>query len=134
MHRTPADAHLSTVRLLSAGPVTLDQDSRTVRAHDRLVRLTPMEVSVLELMLLRRGAPSTRADLMRGVRLDADETDERIIDVFVCRLRKKLADAGVDGVVVTVSGQGYAARHPYAAQQAPAWTAGQDACAPAGAA
>jgi two-component system cell cycle response regulator CtrA len=44
-----------------------------------------------------------------------DEPEVKIIDVFICKLRKKLADAaGGDNYIETVWGRGYVLRDPEA--------------------
>ena len=41
-----------------------------------------------------------------------DEPEVKIIDVFICKLRKKLAQAGADNLIATVWGRGYVLREP----------------------
>jgi DNA-binding winged helix-turn-helix (wHTH) protein len=52
-----------------------------------------------------------------------DEPEMKIIDVFVCKLRKKLAQAGADNMIGTIWGRGYMMREPGAAHDEPALTA-----------
>ena len=70
------------------------------------VSLTDMECGVLRLLLEGQGRPLGRTAILE--RLHAGPMPElRIVDVFVCRLRAKLAQAGLPGVIGTVWRQGY---------------------------
>ena len=106
--------------LLAIGPVGLNLDSRAVHVHGRPVRLTGKEFAILELLALRRGMVMTKEAILNHLYGGLDEPEMKIIDVFVCKLRKKLADAGAPEVIATVWGRGYIAREPAPAAEAPA--------------
>ena len=97
---------------LRAGPLELNFDTRQVMVHGKEVRLTGKEYSMLELLLLRKGLPLTKEAFLSHLYGGADEPDFKIIDVFICKLRKKLARAGADNLIITVWGRGYTLREP----------------------
>ena len=97
---------------LRAGPLELNFDTRQVVVHGKEVRLTGKEYSVLELLLLRKGQPLTKEAFLSHLYGGVDEPEQKIVDVFVCKLRKKLAGAGAGNLIVTVWGRGYTLREP----------------------
>jgi two-component system, cell cycle response regulator CtrA len=88
----------------------LDQDSHTVEVAGRQVRLTAKEYAILELMVMRRGMVLDKGAFLSHLYGGIDEPDAKIIDVFICKLRKKLADAGAGNLIETVWGRGYLIR------------------------
>jgi two-component system cell cycle response regulator CtrA len=96
-----------TVRL---GRLELNLDSREVLVDGRDVHLTGKEYSILELLVLRKGMVLTKEAFLNHLYGGMDEPEVKIIDVFVCKLRKKLARAGADGIIGTVWGRGYMIR------------------------
>ena len=103
-----------TVRL---GRMELNLDSREVTIDGRDIHLTGKEYSILELLVLRKGMVLTKEAFLNHLYGGMDEPEVKIIDVFVCKLRKKLARAGADGIIGTIWGRGYMIREP-AAQEA----------------
>ena len=95
-------------RELTVGALTLDLEAREARVFGRPVNLTGKEFAVLELLTLRR-RQVVRKDAMLSqlYSIDEAEPDQKIIDVFICKLRKKLAAAGAAGLISTVWGAGY---------------------------
>ena len=67
---------------------------------------------ILELLVLRKGMVLTKEAFLNHLYGGMDEPEVKIIDVFVCKLRKKLARAGADGVIGTIWGRGYVIREP----------------------
>jgi len=68
---------------------------------------------MLELLALRRGSTITKEMFLNHLYGGMDEPEAKIIDVFICKLRKKLADAsGGKDYVETVWGRGYVLREP----------------------
>jgi len=96
-----------TVRI---GTVELNLDSREVTVDSREVHLTGKEYSILELLVLRKGMVLTKEAFLNHLYGGMDEPEIKIIDVFVCKLRKKLAAAGADNLIGTVWGRGYMIR------------------------
>ena len=70
------------------------------------------EYSILELLVLRKGMVLTKEAFLNHLYGGMDEPEMKIIDVFICKLRKKLAVAGADNLIGTVWGRGYMIREP----------------------
>jgi two-component system cell cycle response regulator CtrA len=88
-------------------------DNRSVTADDQPLHLTGKEYGILELLSLRKGTALTKAMILNHLYGGMDEPELKIIDVFVCKLRKKLAQAtGGEHYIETVWGRGYALRDP----------------------
>ena len=96
--------------ILKVGPLSLNLDSRQVNANGAVVHLTGKEYAILELLVLRRGMVLTKEAFLNHLYGGMDEPEMKIIDVFICKLRKKLALAGADGLIGTVWGRGYMMR------------------------
>lgn len=92
---------------VTVGAVTIDFDTRTVEVNGERVNLTGKEYQMLELMALRRGMTLTKEMFLNHLYGGMDEPELKIIDVFICKLRKKLTAAGAPNAVVTVWGRGY---------------------------
>ena len=87
------------------------------------IHLTGKEYAILELLMLRKGMVLTKEAFLNHLYGGMDEPEVKIIDVFICKLRKKLAQAGADNLIGTVWGRGYMLRDPAAARSAAAATA-----------
>jgi two-component system cell cycle response regulator CtrA len=83
-----------------------------VLVEGRNVHLTGKEYAVLELLTLRKGVVLTKEAFLNHLYGGMDEPEVKIIDVFICKLRKKLAQAGAADVIGTVWGRGYVLRDP----------------------
>ncbi|MFC4169527.1 response regulator transcription factor [Teichococcus aestuarii] len=110
--------HASAV--LNCGNVTLDQAQRHVMVDGRHVRLTAREFEVLETLMLRPGMLLTKEQFMSRAYGLNEGPNVRVLDVFVCKLRRKLAAAGAAEIVRTVWGSGYVLREPAEADVAQA--------------
>jgi len=98
---------------IRTGKLNVNLDSRTVTAGDKILHLTAKEYSILELLSLRKGMTLTKEMFLNHLYGGMDEPDLKIIDVFICKLRKKLAQAtGGDHYIETVWGRGYVLRDP----------------------
>jgi len=97
---------------LTVGPLTLNLGSREVLVAGRNVHLTGKEYAVLELLTLRKGVVLTKEAFLNHLYGGMDEPEVKIIDVFICKLRKKLAQAGAAELIGTVWGRGYVLRDP----------------------
>ena len=95
---------------LRIGDVVLNLDSREVTVAGAAVHLTGKEYSILELLVLRRGMVLTKEAFLNHLYGGLDEPEMKIIDVFVCKLRKKLTQAGARDLISTVWGRGYMVR------------------------
>jgi two-component system, cell cycle response regulator CtrA len=102
---TPGRNHRSMIR---NGDLIVDLERRTVTANGNPIQLSGKEYSILELLSLRLDVTVTKEMLLGHLYGGKDEPELKIIDVFVCRLRKKLAQA-TDGkhYIETVWGRGY---------------------------
>ena len=98
--------------LLSCGNILLDQGRQEVSVDGRPVRITRREFEVLEMLMLRRGVLLTKEHFMHRFYGAEDGPDQRILDVFICKLRRKLAAEGGAEIVRTVWGRGYVLDEP----------------------
>jgi two-component system cell cycle response regulator CtrA len=101
---------MSGLRLsvIEIGPLSLDFGSRIVTINGDEVPLTSKEYSMLELLALKRGSIITKETFLNHIYGGMDEPDMKIVDVFICKLRKKMADAsGGLNFIETIWGRGY---------------------------
>jgi two-component system, cell cycle response regulator CtrA len=96
--------------LLQSGVLCLSIDTREVCISGRPLKLTDKEYSMLELLVLRKNQVVTKEMFLNHLYNGTDEAETKIIDVFICKLRRKLRLAGADGVISTAWGQGYVLR------------------------
>jgi two-component system cell cycle response regulator CtrA len=88
--------------------VAINLDTRNVEVNGIQVHLTNKEYAILELLAMRKGSVLTKEMFLNHLYSSMDEPEIKIIDVFVCKLRKKLADAsGGVNYIETVWGRGY---------------------------
>jgi two-component system cell cycle response regulator CtrA len=88
-------------------------DSKTVEINGSRVRVTGKEYLMLELLAMRKGSTLTKEMFLSHLYGGTDEPEMKIIDVFMCKLRKKLSDAsGGKHYIETVWGRGYVMREP----------------------
>ena len=100
----------STIR---TGDLVVDLETRTVSVDGKRVPLTGREYCIVELLSLRKATTVTKEMLLAHLYGGVDEPEMKIIDVFVCHLRKKLAQAtGGKHYIETVWGRGYRLRDP----------------------
>jgi two-component system cell cycle response regulator CtrA len=105
--------------MLRVGNLQLNLDSREVLVNTTAVHLTGKEYAILELLVLRKGMVLTKEAFLNHLYGGMDEPEMKIIDVFICKLRKKLAQAGAGNLIGTVWGRGYMIRDPNAEQGGP---------------
>ena len=87
-------------------------DRRDVRVHGQSLHLSRREYAVLELLFLKQGVILNKGAFLTHLYCGMDEPEMKTIDVIICRLRKKLATAGVPTLIDTVWGCGYILRDP----------------------
>ena len=103
--------------VIKTGLVSVNLDAKTVDVEGKAVHLTGKEYQMLELLSLRKGTTLTKEMFLNHLYGGMDEPELKIIDVFICKLRKKLAEAtGGDNYIETVWGRGYVLRDPSGAQ------------------
>ncbi len=99
--------------IIKTGSVSVNLDAKTVEVDGRTVHLTGKEYQILELLSLRKGTTLTKEMFLNHLYGGMDEPELKIIDVFICKLRKKLTNAtGGDNFIETVWGRGYVLRDP----------------------
>jgi two-component system cell cycle response regulator CtrA len=99
--------------VIQTGDLVVNLDAKTVEMSCARVHLTGKEYQMLELLSLRKGTTVTKEVFLNNMYGGMDEPEPKIIDVFICKLRKKLANAS-DGkdYIETVWGRGYMLRDP----------------------
>jgi len=99
--------------VIRTGAVNVNLDAKTVDVDGAAVHLTGKEYQMLELLSLRKGTTLTKEMFLNHLYGGMDEPELKIIDVFICKLRKKLAKApGGQIYFETVWGRGYVLRDP----------------------
>ena len=99
--------------IITTGKVVVNLDAKTVEVDKQPVHLTGKEYQMLELLSLRKGSTLTKEMFLNHLYGGMDEPELKIIDVFICKLRKKLSVAtGGDNHIETVWGRGYVLRDP----------------------
>src|SRR5277367_1080719 len=99
--------------VIATGDLVVNRDQKTVEVSGNRGHLTGKEYQMLELLSLRKGTTLTKEMFLNHLYGGMDEPELKIIDVFICKLRKKLANAshGKD-YIETVWGRGYVLREP----------------------
>ena len=99
--------------VIRTGKIAVNLDAKTVEAGGQPVHLTGKEYQMLELLSLRKGTTLTKEMFLNHLYGGMDEPELKIIDVFICKLRKKLAEATEgENYIETVWGRGYVLRDP----------------------
>jgi len=108
--RPSQDHPEATIR---TGKLAVNLDARIVSVEDQPVHLTGKEYGILELLSLLKGTILTKEMFLDRLYHGMNEPQLKIIDVFLCKLRKKLAQAtGGNHYIETVWGRGYMLRDP----------------------
>lgn len=101
--------------VIRTGHINVNLDAKTADVDGLPVHLTGKEYQMLELLSLRKGTTLTKEMFLNHLYGGMDEPELKIIDVFICKLRKKLAEAtGGENYIETVWGRGYVLREPQA--------------------
>ena len=99
--------------VIQTGDLVVNLDTKTVEVGGQRVHLTGKEYQMLELLSLRKGTTLTKEMFLNHLYGGMDEPELKIIDVFICKLRKKLANASEGrNFIETVWGRGYVLREP----------------------
>ena len=99
--------------VIKTGKINVNLDAKTVDVDNKTVHLTGKEYQMLELLSLRKGTTLTKEMFLNHLYGGMDEPELKIIDVFICKLRKKLSEAtGGESYIETVWGRGYVLRDP----------------------
>src|SRR6188508_2196664 len=103
---------------IQIGDLIVNLDTKTVEVNGARVHLTGKEYQMLELLSLRKGTTLTKEMFLNHLYGGMDEPELKIIDVFICKLRKKLANASSGkNYIETVWGRGYVLREPTEADE-----------------
>ena len=99
--------------IIRTGKLSVNLDARSIEVDSKPLHLTSKEYSILELLSLRKGTTLTKEMFLNHLYGGIDEPELKIIDVFVCKLRKKLSQAaGGENYIETVWGRGYVLKDP----------------------
>ena len=119
-HKSELDARLTAVvrrsrghteSIIRTGPIALNLNTRQAEVAGIAIHLTPSEYKMLELLSLRKNTVLTKEACLNHLYNGLSEPEPKIIDVFICKLRKKIAEAaGGDSQIETVWGGGYMLR------------------------
>jgi two-component system cell cycle response regulator CtrA len=97
--------------VIRTGEIALNLDTRRAEVSGQPIHLTPSEYKILELLSLRKNTMLTKEMCLNHLYNGLSEPEIKIIDVFICKLRKKIAAiTGGDGQIETVWGGGYMLR------------------------
>lgn len=107
LRRVQLDREAETDEVLLSGRLKLDRASRLVHVDATPVRLQPKEFDLLGYLMRHPGIVHPRERLLQTVWKD-EFVGERTVDVHVRRVRQKLEEAGLTGVIRTAHGVGYA--------------------------
>jgi two-component system cell cycle response regulator CtrA len=99
--------------VIAVGDLIVDLEARNVELHGHKLHLTAKEYQMLALLALRIGSTLTKEMFLNHLYGGLDEPEAKIIDVFICKLRKKLAnESGGQDYIETIWGRGYTLREP----------------------
>ena len=104
--------------VIKTGDIVVNLDGKTVEVNGERVHLTGKEYQMLELLSLRKGTTLTKEMFLNHLYGGLDEPEVKIIDVFICKLRKKLNTYAKTDYIETVWGRGYMLRDPQPAREA----------------
>ena len=101
-----ANGHSSQV--IELGNLAIDLHRKTVSVDGKVVNLTRKEIEIVNLLGVRKGAVLSKSSFLNHLYGGRDEPESKIVDVFICKLRQKLQNAGMQGAMIeTVWGQGH---------------------------
>jgi two-component system cell cycle response regulator CtrA len=99
--------------IIRTGKLAVNLDAHSVEVEGQPIHLTGKEYGILELLSLRKGTTLTKEMFLNHLYGGMDEPELKIIDVFICKLRKKLSVAiNGDSYIETIWGRGYVLRDP----------------------
>jgi len=99
--------------VIQVGDLIVNLDTKTVQVNGARVYLTGKEYQILELLSLRKGTTLTKEMFLNHLYGGMDEPEMKIMDVFICKLRKKLFESSSGkNYIGTVWGRGYVLHEP----------------------
>jgi two-component system, cell cycle response regulator CtrA len=93
--------------VIRTGRMSVNLSTRTVEIDGKPLHVTGKEYAILELLSLRKGMTLTKEMFLDHLYGGMDEPEQKIVDVFICKLRKKIAAVTDDHGIETVWGRGY---------------------------
>lgn len=106
--------------VITTGKLAVNLDAKTVQVDGAALHLTGKEYAMLELLSLRQGNTLTKEAFLNHLYNGMDEPEAKIIDVFICKIRRKIMDAaGGENYIHTEWGRGYVLRPPEEDKAAP---------------
>ena len=97
--------------VIECGDLVVNLDTKMAQVNGTPLHLTAKEYQILELLSLRMGMTQTKDMVLNHLYGGMDEPEMKIIDVFICKLRKKLTNAsGGKDYIETIWGRGYVMR------------------------
>ncbi|MDR0633332.1 MAG: response regulator transcription factor [Holosporales bacterium] len=99
--------------IIKVGEIEINMQTRVASVNGKILSLTSKEYGVLELMAMRKGAALNKEAFLNHLYGGMDEPELKIVDVFICKLRKKISEvAERDGYIETIWGRGYMLKDP----------------------
>lgn len=92
---------------LSIGNVEINMNAKKIYVSDNEISLTKKEYQIVEILALRKGCVLSKEAILDHLYGGLDEPNPKIIDVFICKIRKKLQKSGADDLIQTNWGRGY---------------------------
>ena len=109
IHALIRRVQMEAEQVITVGPLEVDLWRKTVCANERRLDLTNKEFAIVELLATRRGKIVPREAIMQHIYSGRDEPKAKIVDVFICKIRKKLRNRNCD-LIEAVWGRGYVLR------------------------
>lgn len=99
--------------IIKIGELEINLQTRIASVKGKILNLTGKEYAILELLAMRKGSALTKEAFLNHLYGGMDEPEVKIVDVFVCKLRRKLFEkTKQDGYIETIWGRGYMLRDP----------------------
>jgi two-component system OmpR family response regulator len=105
-NNTPEPTHVSV------GDLSIDLLTRQVVRAEREIDLQPREFAVLEYLMRHAGMVISKTMIMEHVWNYNFDPQTNVVDVLVCRLRKKIEKGFGEKILHTIRGVGYVLKHP----------------------
>lgn len=123
IHAIIRRSHGHSDSVINTGRLAVNLQNRTASVDGVTLSLTGKEYAILELLSLRKGTTLTKEMFLNHLYGGMDEPELKIIDVFICKLRRKIAEAlNDDSYIETVWGRGYVLKEPEMVVNAPKHT------------
>lgn len=107
IHAVIRRSHRQSPSVICVGRLAVNTDDKTASVDGDRFEVTPKEFAILELLSERKGTAVTKEIFLSHLYCGMDEPEFKIIDVFICKLRRKLREASGENYIHTVWGSGY---------------------------